>query len=245
MPALKFDSYTLRARIAPAFLALLPMAVSAFLWAHDVVIAGRLAGVVLGQLGVAMLIAQLGRDQGYVKQPGLWREWGGAPTTQLLRHRNTECNPVLRDAYHRKLRELLPDITLPTREEEERDPEKADQVYEACAKSLIARTRARDQFPLIFHENVNYGFRRNLWALKRFGTVIAIVGVAACGLYLWHGWERSGQISAEAAITVALNLGLLLLWVFRITPCWVRIPAHAYAARLYEACVHLTSEGVK
>jgi hypothetical protein len=241
----KFDMYTLRARVAPAFLALLPLALSAFLWAHDVVFAGRLAGVVAGQLGVAMLIAQLGRDQGYVKQSELWRGWGGAPTTQLLRHRNTEFNPVLREAYHRKLRELLPDITIPTREEEEGDPEQADHVYEACAKYVITRTRARDQFPLVFHENVNYGFRRNLWGLRRFGILAAVAGVAACGFYLWRGWELMGKISAEAAITVALNLGLLLLWLFRVTPSWVRIPADAYAARLYEACVHLGSESVK
>jgi hypothetical protein len=189
-----------------------------------------------------MLLAQVGRDRGYRKQPDLWRQWGGAPTTQLLRHRNPECNPVLRDAYHRKLRELRPDVVIPTPEEEERDPQKADYVYEACVKSLITFTRDRERFPLIFHENVNYGFRRNLWGLKLFGILSAVAGAGACGFNLWRNWEITGRVSTEALITLTVNLGLLLFWLFWVTPGWVRITADAYTARLFEACEQLQSE---
>lgn len=245
MPAVKFDSYTWRARIAPAFLVLLPLAVATFLWVPDLMLVGRLAGVVLGPLGIAMLMAQVGRDMGYMKQPGLWDLWGGPPTTELLRHRNSECNPVLRESYHRKLKELRPDLAIPSPEEEERDPEKADHVYEACAKYLITRTRDRERFPLIFHENVNYGFRRNLWGMKPFGILFAAAGVAACGLNLWLGWEQGRRVGAEAAIAGAFNFVLLLFWLFWVTPEWVRIAACAYRARLFEACEQLQSESAE
>lgn len=242
MAAIKFDLYTWRARIAPAFLVVLPLAIAIFLWAPDTILLGRLAGVVLGPLGVAMLMAQVGRDRGYMKQPQLWRRWGGAPTTQLLRHRNRESNPVLRERYHQKLRELQPDVVIPTLEEEEQDPQKADHIYEACVRHLITRTRERKQFPLLFNENVNYGFRRNLWGMKPLGTLFALAGLAACGLNLWVHWERTEGVAAEAAVSSAFNLGLLLFWLFWATPGWVRIAGDAYAARLFETCEQLQNE---
>lgn len=242
MATTKFDSYTWRARIVPAFLAFLPLAIAVFLWIPSIELIGRLAGIVLGPLGIAMLMAQVGRDRGYKKQRHLWRQWGGAPTTQLLRHRNLEANPILRERYHRKLKELQPDLDIPTIEEEEQDPQKADHIYEACTRHLITRTRDRMQFPLIFHENVNYGFRRNLWGLKLFGTLFALAGLAACSLNLWLNWEWTQRIDREAAVSGTFNLVLLLFWIFWITPDWVRIAADAYAARLLETCEHLQSE---
>lgn len=242
MVATKFDLYTWRARIVPTFLVFLPLAIAVFLWLPDILLIGRLAGVVLGPLGIAMLMAQIGRDRGYRKQPQLWRQWGGAPTTQLLRHRNTKTNPVLREKYHRKLRELQPDIEIPTQEEEERDPQRADHVYEACARHLITRTRDRNQFPLIFHENVNYGYRRNLWGMKLFGVLFTLVGLLACALHLWLNWKSTQRIAVEAVVSGTINLGLLLFWLFWVTSGWVRIPGDAYAARLFESCDQLQRE---
>ena len=242
MVAAKFDAYTWRARIAPAFLVILPLAIAVFLWVPGLVLPSRLAGILIGPLGVAMLMAQIGRDRGYKKQPQLWRQWGGAPTTQLLRHRNLKSNPILRERYHKKLTELQPDLEIPTPEEEERDPQKADHVYDACVRHLITRTRDRKQFPLIFHENVNYGFRRNLWGMKPFGALFALAGLAACGLNLWLHWGRTQHIDAEAAVSGAFILALLLFWLFWVTPGWVRIAGDAYAARLFEICEQLQNE---
>jgi hypothetical protein len=239
MASTKFDSYTWRARIVPAFLVFLPLAIAAFLWIPSIELVGRLAGVVLGPLGIAMLMAQVGRDLGYKKQPRLWNQWGGAPTTQLLRHRNLKTNPVLREQYHRKLKGLQSDLEIPTPKEEAQDPQRADHIYEVCIRHLITRTRDRKQFPLVFHENLNYGFRRNLWGLKIFGTLFALAGLAACGLNLWLNWKQAQGIATEAVVSGAFNLLLMLFWVFWVTPGWVRIAADAYAARLLETCEQL------
>src|SRR2546423_5850837 len=106
MVANSFDIYTWRARVTPVFLVLLPLTIASAVWLPDFVLIGRLAGIVLIPFGIAMLMAQIGRDLGKRRQPRLWQQWGGAPTTQLLRHRNTKANPILRQRYHKKLREL-------------------------------------------------------------------------------------------------------------------------------------------
>ena len=70
---------------------------------------------------------------------------------------------------HKKLSELLNGTAIPTPQDEKRDPERADQVYDACVSCLIERTRDKTRFRLLFEENCNYGFRRNLWGMKPLG----------------------------------------------------------------------------
>ena len=41
--------------------------------------------------------------------------------------------------------------------------------------SLREATRDTSRFPLVFAENANYGFRRNLWGLRPIGTGVAVV----------------------------------------------------------------------
>lgn len=239
MISTNFDAYTWRARIIPVFLAVFPLAVAVALWVPDLALIGRLAGMLLVPFGVAMLMSQIGRDLGKRREPRLWQRWGGAPTTQLLRHRNDKANPIIRERYHKKLVGLQPDLTLPTAEEEERDAVRADHAYEACVRYLITKTRDRKQFPLLFSENVNYGFRRNLWGMKPFGALFSLAGLATCALYLRLYWENFQLVSAEASAGAFINLALFLFWLFWVTPSWVRIAGDAYAERLLETCEEL------
>lgn len=239
MISTNFDAYTWRARIIPVFVVIFPLAVAVALWAPGLALIGRLAGMVLVPFGVAMLMSQIGTDLGKRREPRLWGKWGGAPTTQLLRHGNDKANPVIRERYHKRLAALQPDLTLPTAEEEAGDAARADHAYEACVRYLITRTRDRKRFPLLFGENVNYGFRRNLWGMKPFGALFSLAGLAACGLYLRLYWESFRFVSAEGAAGAAINLALLLFWLFWVTPSWVRIAGDAYAERLLETCEEL------
>src|SRR5262245_12100501 len=114
MPTKSFDLYTWYARFIPAVIVLLPAVVAIWLWFPHIAIIERLTAAGLISTILSILLAQIGRDMGVKKQPKLWEKWGGAPTTQILRHRNTAFNTALRSRYHSKLNVLLPDITLPT-----------------------------------------------------------------------------------------------------------------------------------
>ena len=46
---------------------------------------------------------------------------------------------------------------LPTDAEEQADPELADARYKEVTLALIAATRDKSRFPLVFAENANYG----------------------------------------------------------------------------------------
>lgn len=234
-----FDLYTWRARVLPIFIALFPLGIGCALWIPNVLLVTRVVGSLAGPFGLAMLLSQIGRDQGYRKQPALWQRWGGSPTVQLLRHSNQNTNPVIRRRYHLKLASLRPDLKIPTHDEELRDPVNADHVYEACAQYLIGKTRDHKRFPLVFKENINYGFRRNLWGIRPFGIMISALALAGCLLRLWV-MRNTPEFQPSMAIVAALaSLIFLFFWTASVTEDWVRIPADAYATRLLETCEEL------
>jgi hypothetical protein len=234
-----FDSYTLLARISSVFLVLLPLSIATGVWTFDSLSALHIGSVVVGPLALSMLFSQVGRDFGYRKQPHLWEQWDGPPATRHLRHRCTEFNPVLRDKYHRILKELLPEVEILGPEKESEDPEPSDQIYGACIKYLIAHTRNRKIYPLIYKENVSYGFRRKLWGMKAFGVASALVASLACGARVFLNRLELHHNAAELLIPLSIDIALLAVWLFIIKPDWVCIAANAYAERLLEACEHL------
>lgn len=87
------------------------------------------------------MLAQLGRDKGKLKEPLLFQIWGGKPTTQILRHTNNHLNSVTKSRYYSLLFQKINTIRIPTLQMELNDPKAADEVYESCAKFLIAKTR--------------------------------------------------------------------------------------------------------
>ena len=240
------DPYTFRARIQPIFLVILPLGVLFFTWVpSDSILENTLVGLV-GTAGGIALIAQLGRDLGSRKQPTLWADWGGPPTTRLLRFRDAANRHVLE--HMRAGIEDLVGYPLPTESEEEADPADADQRYEVAVGFLRVATRDESKFPLVFAENVNYGFRRNLWGLKPYGATIAVMAAAgACavllsslGLSSPEAWMDAIIYEPDSAVVTRLvglvfNVAVIPLWLFVIRPQWVKIPAEAYARRLLES----------
>ena len=70
--------------------------------------------------------------------------------------------------------------------------------------------------------------------LRPFGIVLCILSLlaAAARVYLVH--NATGQWDVAVLGAGAFCAILLLLWLFRFRPDWVRVPADAYAARLAE-----------
>lgn len=145
---IKFDTYSFRARVLPVYLTLAPAILLLAVLAPDGVKLplGGAAAVVF--VPISFFLSQVGADFGKRLEKGLWRKWGGPPTTRFLRHGNHEFNEVTRHRVHEKLRSL--GLKVPTREEQQQDERAADRYYESCTEEFIRRTRDDKRFPLIF-----------------------------------------------------------------------------------------------
>ena len=227
----KLDEYTLKARVFPAFLALLPVGILAgqFVGIKSILLAA-FSGFG-GTLLLSFVLAQWSREAGKKREAELWERWGGKPTTTYLRHSTSVINPVLRMRHRQRLEKLAPDLVLPTVRAEEANPNEADWHYDSAVKTLIAKTRDKERFFLLFQELIDYGFRRNTWGLKPVGIFISSACLV-CSILLW----MVDQNPFYNEVSVASSLFALLIWSIVVTPEWVRRGAEIYTERLF-ACL--------
>ena len=93
---------------------------------------------------------------------------------------------------------------------------------------------------------MNYGFRRNLLALKPIALgidAIALISVIGMVVASWQG-QFAGTISAlspEWWVSVVIIVGHTPLFVLYIRSDWVRKVAETYAQQLLAACDSLSA----
>jgi hypothetical protein len=231
------DRYTLTARFAPAVLVTLPLGLAFATWFPPEKHLPAALTAVGGTIALAVLLGQLGRDQGKKKQPELFRDWGGPPTSRMLSHRHSSFNPLTLGRYHERLKTLIPGLQLPaSKDEEQADPAKANLAYESAGDYLREATRDRDKFRMVMAENINYGFRRNLWAMKSAGIVACLIALVIVGIRAGETYFHRGEVEALTTASLLFSCVLLVLWLVRVTRSWVRIAADEYSRQLLSAC---------
>ena len=222
------DSYDLRARLRPALIVLSPVALVAGIWVSVGGWPWLPIGVILAWIGVGYLMAQVVRDIGRTREPGLMDAWGGRPSTVALRHRGPTTQSTLAH-YHTQFAKLADRDRLPTPEEEQADPAGSDDVYAVVVDALRAATR---DDRLVRAESINYAYRRNLWALKPAGILLSLgSGVCAVVVMIWT--HAAGVLPAWVAL---LASGLLVaFWLGMVRGNWVRVAALRYCDALFTA----------
>jgi hypothetical protein len=100
---LKLDAYTLQARLLPGLFAALPLIVGALAWMGPTSKWASALVAICGGAVTLVFLSAIARDRGKSMERRLWRKWGGAPTTQLLRHRGS-ANPITRKQWMRALK---------------------------------------------------------------------------------------------------------------------------------------------
>lgn len=213
------------------------MALGIFAWTGPGVKWESALWTLFGTVGGTFFLGILARNFGKQSEPGLWLSWGGTPTTQLLRHSGIG-NPVMRERWHRYLSRLV-GKTFPTEQEEAIDGAGADNIYNAAIKLLINKTRDTKKFHLVYKENVQYGYCRNLYAMRVMGIMFSLIGLissGAAGYWTVHLGDRK----LYPWVCLAAEMLFLVWWIFTIKGSWVKVPAFAYAERLLESLENLT-----
>lgn len=180
----KFDKYTLFARLFPAIVAAAPAI--ALAWA---VIAGKEIKLVQAIAGTAltvllMVFADVARRRGKAIEPRLIERMGGLPSITMLRHCDTTFEAATKARMHAFLAEKLAE-PAPTAEQEAAVPETADDFYRRAGNWLRENTRSKKKFDILFNENITYGYRRNLFALKWPALILNVLIVISSVTYLW------------------------------------------------------------
>lgn len=229
-----FDEYSLKARIYPSFLVLLPILITGLYYITDFqkyyhyFTAMFIVGV------FTYVLAQVGRDKGKIKEPILNNHFGGKPTTQVLRHRNSHIDNYTKNRYHQILSQKISNIIIPSPQQELNNPNEADEIYDSCTKFLISKTRDTTKFNLLFKENISYGFRRNLWGMKDLSLSIILILIILHFIFVTNFFTIFNNISLPQVCFGIFLFTCAIIWIFIITKDWVKLVAFSYAERLYE-----------
>jgi len=227
---LRVDEYDLRARLFPGMIVTLPLFVGAFaLWPA----LRKPTGLGLGAVVEAALlfwIMRIARDRGKRIEVDLFLKWGGRPTTLLLRWRNEEIDPITKLRYHQMLAKLI-STPFPSANLEQHDPDSADVVYESGVRGLLEKRRSKT-YRLIFEENCNYGFARNLYGLRAIGMFVYVAVGLALGASAVINHGRMTELQWALVVIDLICLGFLMY----VTEASVKRAAYAYGVALLRSC---------
>lgn len=233
------DPYERKARVVPGLLVSLPLLVPLLCvyGAEHPAITG-VVGLLVG-CGAIYALANVARGRGKKIEETLVKDWGGMPTTIALRHRDNFIDSISKRRYHDLIATEL-GISMPTADEEEADPVKADDTYIGATRRLREITRGNKQ--LLLTENIAYGFHRNMLAMKPFGISACVLGVVYA-LVIAEVLQvlpfdflpvNLADPGLATGLTLLISLLLLVAWVFYFDREAVRRMGFVYAERLFE-----------
>jgi hypothetical protein len=245
------DSYDREARLYPALLTLLPLVlllVCVFGARHPVLV-GVLSTLIA--CGGPLLLARLARDRGKALEDRLIGTWGGKPTTIILRHQDDTIDALTKKKYHEVLGKALSALP-PTPESEKQDLATADTFYRAATAWLISQTQDTKKHALVFKENKNYGFQRNLCGMKSAGvlmSIVAVLGSAAHTFFSLHianvtDLPKLTDATIVDILPISFSLLMFLCWCFLVTENSVKRSGYAYGDRLLRTCNVLKPKAV-
>ncbi|MGB0720977.1 MAG: hypothetical protein ACPGU7_01160 [Gammaproteobacteria bacterium] len=227
------DDYARKAQLFPALLVVLPILLIVLVLVPD--FATRTEGLSSLIVGLAVMVwmANISRQAGQRAQSRLFPL--GLPGKEWLRHRDETLEAPTKARYKLFLSEQIPGIVFPATEDERADPDNADAVYSSAIRWLVDNTRDNAR---VRQELIDYGFRRNLFGLRRWGIVVSLVTAGVTGGYVWWRYGVAAFAEAPALVSVGIVSAVILpaLWIGSVTQEWVSSAAKSYARALLGVC---------
>lgn len=235
------DTYELKARLSPGFLAILPIAFSGATLGLEQYPAIAIGGGLLTAAGATYLLSVIAAHFGRRDQERLWKRWGGRPTTQLLRYHDGAVNPTQRDIW-RKALEAVTGVGLLSESAEAADPRTAQEAIEASSDQV--RYLAQDRrFTTLASENAQYGFERNLLGLRWVGRGVSLG--CLIGLLLVLIVRPLPVSSAAVAVGMLIDVTCFICWISIPSEQRTKAAAFRYGNQLLQAVVRTARSSIE
>jgi hypothetical protein len=101
---------------------------------------------------------------------------------------------------------------------------------------LLAQTRDKRAYLLLFEWNISYGFRRNMLGLRHFGILVSATALVMTVAENVRATVQSGQVDGTVIVGSVVALTALWFWITVVNSIWVEIAANGYARELLAAC---------
>jgi hypothetical protein len=231
------DPYTLRARLAPAVIAAAPaFAFIALLISWNKFSLSN-AIATIGLVVLLFALSDFARSRGKRIEPAIFQSLGGKPSITMLRFADDSFDRPTKVRYLAFLASKLSE-TPPAEGDEGCDPAAADAFYERCGTWLRENTRNAKKFSILFNENVTYGYRRNLLALKWPALALNLAVVLLCFWALSGGapFVALGDLRSRILVVFVVAAIHALYIGLAVNQRVVGEAARSYARQLILSC---------
>ena len=231
------DEYTFRARLFPALITGASAICAFFVLAPWEKMGLPQLAATLASGVLLFALADLARREGKRLEPRLFEQWGGKPSIVMLRYADSRLDAGTKAQYHKFLATKI-NAVAPSPTDEKKRLADCDAFYDRCGTWLRENTRDTKKYKILFEENVTYGFRRNLFALKYAALAIDAIIIVGCTVGLWPSipfavvYPKSGKLLFIAAFAI-VHAGYIS---FAATELSVREAAQQYARQLLLCC---------
>lgn len=235
------SEYELKARIFPASFTILPFVITILMWFPELINLESSLIIMLILIISLFFLGKLVREGGRKAQNKLLQKWGSFPTTLYLSHLNNKIDIKTKKRYHDYLNKNIQGLELPSQDEEIKNPKCSQGKYESAVKWLLENTRDTKKFPLLYQDNINYGFSRNMLGIKPLGIVISIISLAL-DFYLLYSlnYQSITEVNINIIISIVISFAIIIIWIFFVKEKWVKSTSAAYARTLLSTCEKTT-----
>lgn len=229
------DAYEIQARVFPAMLAVLPVAVLVaqigMAKKNWIAMIGWGAGL---EVVLSVLVSKVGHALGARLQGRLEKRWGGLPTHAWLRTGDPTHSEQQRKAWWRALL-VLTGLDI-EKAAAENDPVEADRVIADAVMAARNKIKGNKKAALVQTYNITFGFARNLAGMKWLTLLICVAcsGISAWGNLRW-GFETSGTV-------IQLLFLVISAVYFWLANGYVRHCAVRYAEFFFAAVTDIASQ---
>lgn len=210
------DTYSLKARLFPAILAIAPAIVLGLLGASWVDPGLPEAVATMAVMVLFFAAANLARRFGRAKEQQIFVLTGGRPYNRELTHSDSTFPESQKSRYRNFLAEQLM-LPAPTAEDEQLQPDKAQEFYMQAFGWLRENTRDTDAFKLLFNENISYGYYRNLLGLKPIGILLNLLSLCAAFAIVQNQPEFASLSTGKLVLFGGLSAIHLMYFVFGVS----------------------------
>jgi hypothetical protein len=175
---------------------------------------------------VAIVLGHYARARGRAVEDSLWASWGGPPATRWLRPSDMTCSEQQKTKWRGAIKRLT-GMTIPASIPEGGSEVSIDRVIVEATRQLRYVLRDNPNAAILQSHNEDYGFARNLYAVRWLWVILSTLCVAASGVALGLKMEAYAGIAVSVAFLAVTAL------VTSELPRYVRHCSDRYAESLF------------
>jgi len=178
----------------------------------------------------AIVLGQFARARGRRVEEVLWKAWGGPPTTRWLRPWDDSCSEQQKVKWRGAIKRRT-GLSLPASVPDGGSQEDVDRLNADAIRQLRHVLRGKPEAAMLATHNEEYGFARNLSAVRWYWVAISVTCLVGCGIAFAFGMRPYLGLAMAGAFSVASIV------IARELPDYVKRCADRYAESLFATAI--------